>query len=401
MLYLFSLKMNEKGIEMLKNTIRKNTTGTFRKKLIIGILAVAVAAAFCMPVQTMAQTEAQTAAPSGQSEDTVKDNAAEQTEDPTAAEQQDVTTEQDGALESADDTAQSKAAKPTVTVKKNKTKKSKTKRKAGKVVRKSVKTKVKGLKAKKQLKYISKNPTVKIKVTHGMGREVKLQKWQNGKWVTKKTYHAAKGDKTKTIRITYPAEWKNKKQTKWRIKVPALKVTKKKPAQRSSSQDMTAMGGGNAELTTASDTEIKVYEGVTKKTTTTVETLKWPLKGHRKISSRWGGRICPFHGYEFHPAVDIPARTGTKVYAAASGKVLYAGWSSGFGKRVKILHSNGKRVTTSYNHLSRIKVKKGQIVKQGQVIGRVGSTGNSTGSHLDFRVYISKKSKNPMKVVER
>ncbi len=90
-----------------------------------------------------------------------------------------------------------------------------------------------------------------------------------------------------------------------------------------------------------------------------------------------------------HPtnAVDLAAPIGTPIYAAAAGTVITAtsgGWGGGYGKYIKIKHKNG--VITLYAHLWRTKVKKGQKVKQGQIIGLMGSTGRSTGSHVHFEV---------------
>jgi len=114
----------------------------------------------------------------------------------------------------------------------------------------------------------------------------------------------------------------------------------------------------------------------------------WPLPGSQSsynISSGFGWRICPFHGKEFHPAIDISASTGTPVYASASGTVIIARTRNSFGNSISIEHSGN--VYTMYNHLSSINVKEGDTVKKGDLIGKVGSTGDSTGPHLDFRVY--------------
>jgi hypothetical protein len=83
----------------------------------------------------------------------------------------------------------------------------------------------------------------------------------------------------------------------------------------------------------------------------------------------------------------------------ASGKVIYAGWMGGYGRVVKIQHASG--YVSLYAHQSRIKVKRGQRVKIGNVIGYVGSTGRSTGPHLHFGLYKNHKAINPLRVINR
>jgi murein DD-endopeptidase MepM/ murein hydrolase activator NlpD len=126
--------------------------------------------------------------------------------------------------------------------------------------------------------------------------------------------------------------------------------------------------------------------------------LKSPLKFSR-ISSR-------FSYSRFHPVlkiirphlgVDLAAPVGTPVHAVGAGTVISAGWSGGSGRMVRLRHSGGYE--TMYLHLSQIAVKRGGRVSQGDVIGHVGSSGISTGPHLDFRVYRNGKAINPLKVV--
>jgi murein DD-endopeptidase MepM/ murein hydrolase activator NlpD len=115
-----------------------------------------------------------------------------------------------------------------------------------------------------------------------------------------------------------------------------------------------------------------------------------------RITSRYGYRIDPFTGrYEFHDGIDIKAPWGTRVRATADGKVIYAGWKAGYGKTVIIRHAYGFK--TMYAHLSRIKVRAGQWVKSGDVIGYVGSTGRSTGPHVHYEVWRYSKRENPIK----
>lgn len=110
----------------------------------------------------------------------------------------------------------------------------------------------------------------------------------------------------------------------------------------------------------------------------------WPVRG--RISSRFGYRRSPFGwGMEYHEGMDISAPYGAPIRAAASGVVVEAGRTSGFGNTVKIDHGNG--LITLYGHQSRVRVRAEQTVKKGQIIGYVGSSGLSTGAHLHFGVY--------------
>ena len=119
----------------------------------------------------------------------------------------------------------------------------------------------------------------------------------------------------------------------------------------------------------------------------------WPVNG--RISSRYGSRIHPItHQRHFHGGVDIAVRTGTNVLATAGGKVIRAGWISGFGKTVVLDHGNG--ITSLYAHNSRITVRVGQNVHVGQVVAKSGNTGRSTGPHLDFRIMRHQQTVNPL-----
>jgi len=113
------------------------------------------------------------------------------------------------------------------------------------------------------------------------------------------------------------------------------------------------------------------------------------------ISSGFGARNDPFLGRPaMHAGIDFRAPTGYPAPAVLAGRVLRAGWEGGYGNLVEIDHGNG--IVTRYGHLSAIKVKAGQKVTAGQVIGRVGSTGRSTGSHLHYEIRVGGKPINPM-----
>ena len=113
-----------------------------------------------------------------------------------------------------------------------------------------------------------------------------------------------------------------------------------------------------------------------------------------RISSVFGYRIHPITGVRTkHMGVDIPGSLNTPVYAARKGKVIFAGYSGGYGNLVIVRHDKG--YTTYYGHLNRITVKIGDNVGVGVMIGRMGSTGNSTGSHLHFEVRKNGEALNP------
>ncbi len=120
----------------------------------------------------------------------------------------------------------------------------------------------------------------------------------------------------------------------------------------------------------------------------------WPVDG--KLESGFGGRKNPFggSGYEFHSGQDIEAALGASVVAGAKGKISFVGWQNGYGQLIVIDHGGG--LTTRYGHLSHIDVAQGESVTRGQFIGRVGSTGRSTGPHLHYEVRINEDPVNPL-----
>ena len=117
-----------------------------------------------------------------------------------------------------------------------------------------------------------------------------------------------------------------------------------------------------------------------------------PLKSYSRISSEYGWRKNPVTGVnKLHAGTDFAAPGGTPIYAAASGYVQVAGWSSGgYGNYVIIYHgkmSDGNQYSTLYGHMRSVATSAGKYVQQGEVIGYVGSTGNSTGNHLHLEVW--------------
>lgn len=121
-----------------------------------------------------------------------------------------------------------------------------------------------------------------------------------------------------------------------------------------------------------------------------------PVIGEVEFTSGFGVRSDPFLGRPaMHTGLDFRAATGDPVRATAYGKVVSAGWSGGYGRMVEVDHGNG--LSTRYGHLSEINVKVGEIVKIGQVVGLVGSTGRSTGPHLHYETRIEGEAVDPQK----
>lgn len=113
-----------------------------------------------------------------------------------------------------------------------------------------------------------------------------------------------------------------------------------------------------------------------------------------RFSSHFGYRTDPFQGRrKNHKGVDIPGPVGTPIFATADGIIGRAQWVSGYGKYIELEHGNA--IQTRYGHLSAMNVVSGQRVKQGDVIGFMGSTGRSTGSHLHYEVRIAGEPVNP------
>ncbi len=111
-------------------------------------------------------------------------------------------------------------------------------------------------------------------------------------------------------------------------------------------------------------------------------------------SSDFGYRSDPFHGGgAFHAGIDMTGKTGDAIHAAADGVVVRAGWWAGYGKVVVVDHGNG--LETRYGHMSRFHVKEGDVIRQGQVVGGMGSTGRSTGTHLHFEIRLDGRALDP------
>ncbi len=118
----------------------------------------------------------------------------------------------------------------------------------------------------------------------------------------------------------------------------------------------------------------------------------WPTMGD--VTSQFGWRNSPNDGSnDYHPGVDIANNIGTPVVATADGKVIISGRSSGYGNLIQIDHGNG--IITFYGHNSQLIVQVGQMVKKGQMIAYMGSTGNSTGPHVHYEIRVNGTPVNP------
>lgn len=116
------------------------------------------------------------------------------------------------------------------------------------------------------------------------------------------------------------------------------------------------------------------------------------------MTSNFGVRSDPFNGgARMHKGIDIPGPIGTPIYATADGIVSRAGWASGYGNLVQISHGGG--METRYGHMSKLIVAANSYVRRGQLIGLMGSTGRSTGSHLHYEVRVDGQAVNPIPFV--
>ncbi|MDK2878168.1 MAG: hypothetical protein PWR06_884 [Thermoanaerobacteraceae bacterium] len=122
--------------------------------------------------------------------------------------------------------------------------------------------------------------------------------------------------------------------------------------------------------------------------------FRWPVPSSTNVTSDYGWRVHPiFKSRRFHEGIDIAAPTDSTVVAADDGVVIYTGWYGGYGNTIIIDH--GDKISSRYSHLSKILVNDGEKVKKGDKIGLVGSTGWSTGPHLDFGVIKDGQHVNP------
>jgi murein DD-endopeptidase MepM/ murein hydrolase activator NlpD len=122
--------------------------------------------------------------------------------------------------------------------------------------------------------------------------------------------------------------------------------------------------------------------------------LRMPLSGEPSLTSSFGYRVDPFLGrLALHPGVDLAEPYGAEIHAAAAGRVVHAGPAGGYGIMVEIDHGNG--LATRYAHMSEALVEEGQEIDKGAVLGRLGSTGRSTGPHLHYEVRVDGEPVDP------
>jgi murein DD-endopeptidase MepM/ murein hydrolase activator NlpD len=124
--------------------------------------------------------------------------------------------------------------------------------------------------------------------------------------------------------------------------------------------------------------------------------IRKPVTGEIDVSSPFGVRADPFlHVAAMHTGLDFRGESGEAIHVTANGTVVNAGWSGGYGRMIEVDHGNG--LSTRYGHLSEIDVKVGDEVHIGEVIGRMGSTGRSTGPHLHYETRIDGEPVDPEK----
>jgi murein DD-endopeptidase MepM/ murein hydrolase activator NlpD len=127
--------------------------------------------------------------------------------------------------------------------------------------------------------------------------------------------------------------------------------------------------------------------------------VREPVTGEIDFSSPYGVRVDPFlHVPAMHTGIDFRGSYGEPAHATAAGTVTSAGWSGGYGQMVEIDHGNG--LATRYGHLSEIDVRVGQSIRIGQVVGRIGSTGRSTGPHLHYETRVDGEAVDPQRFLK-
>jgi murein DD-endopeptidase MepM/ murein hydrolase activator NlpD len=148
-------------------------------------------------------------------------------------------------------------------------------------------------------------------------------------------------------------------------------------------------------------TQVSIARAYTDKLSATLVTvpLRAPVTGEIDETSPFGVRVDPFLRVPaMHTGIDFRGNMGDPIHATAAGTVTSAGWSGGYGNMVEINHGNG--LATRYGHLSAIDVTVGQSIRIGQVVGRLGSTGRSTGPHVHYETRVDGEAVNPAKFLD-
>ena len=182
---------------------------------------------------------------------------------------------------------------------------------------------------------------------------------------------------TEELKKKYQAEADKYKAMEDQLEAEGYELAAEAAAKQAAAEAMIVESGGTVEYTPGE--------------------YAWPTSPNWYITSKYGWRICPFHGREFHNGVDIVLESGTNgspVYAIADGMVTRASRYGGYGNCIQIAHGGG--YSSLYGHLSGYNCSSDQFVKKGQLIGYIGSTGNSTGPHLHFTVFKDGSITNPM-----
>jgi murein DD-endopeptidase MepM/ murein hydrolase activator NlpD len=156
-------------------------------------------------------------------------------------------------------------------------------------------------------------------------------------------------------------------------------------------------GDGNAESKLSDNEKYSLYDEYLSRLVNSVAFTPMGYPRLSSITSAFGYRSDPFdsESAELHPGIDFKGAKGDPVKTTADGRVIFTGWKGGYGNCIIVQHKNDFQ--TLYGHLSHINVKEGQSVSTGDVIGKVGSTGRSTGTHLHYEVRKNGKPINPVK----
>ena len=181
----------------------------------------------------------------------------------------------------------------------------------------------------------------------------------------------------------------------------SLGLNEERLAQRANRADNAAVGPPVRDFNLAKNIDpkyqalaerVQLWQGLER--TRTMLPLGQPIAGRVRITSGYGMRSDPFNGEPtMHRGIDFAGQIGTPLYAVAPGKVIQAGDRFGYGKTVEI--DNGLGFTTLYAHLSEIKVRRGDLVRTGDIVGLGGSSGRSTGPHLHYEIRYNGTPFNP------